>query len=69
MSRRNYKYRLCIPNTKKKHLPLRGNKKEKWKMSWIVTYGGWIIYEGDDEKKAYEEYRACGPYGKIKEVD
>lgn len=38
-------------------------------MSWIVTYGGWIIYEGDDEKKAYEEYRACGPYGKIKEVE
>lgn len=33
-------------------------------MTWVVTYGGWIIYEGDDEKKAMEEYRACGPTGR-----
>lgn len=38
-------------------------------MSWIVTYGGWTIYEGDDEEEANEAYRACGPYGKIKEVE
>ena len=37
-------------------------------MSWIVRYGGWTVYEGDDEQKAYEEYRACGPYGTIREV-
>ena len=37
-------------------------------MSWIVRYGGWTIYEGDDEEKAMEEYRACGPYGTIFEV-
>ena len=29
---------------------------------WIVRYGGWTIWEGDDEEKANEEYRACGPY-------
>ena len=37
-------------------------------MTWIVRYGGWIIYEGDDEERANEEYRACGPYGTIREV-
>ena len=37
-------------------------------MTWIVRYGGWIIYEGDDEQKANEEYRTCGPYGTIQEV-
>ena len=26
------------------------------------------IWEGDDEEKANEEYRACGPYGTICEV-
>ena len=35
---------------------------------WIVRYGGWTIWEGDDEEKAMEEYRACGPYGTICEV-
>ena len=35
---------------------------------WIVRYGGWTIWEGDDEEKANEEYRACGPYGTICEV-
>ena len=34
---------------------------------WIVRYGGWTIWEGDEEK-AMEEYRACGPYGTIFEV-
>ena len=41
--------------------------KEGMKM-WIVRYGGWTIWEGDDEEKANEEYRACGPYGTICEV-
>ena len=36
-------------------------------MTWIVRYG-WTIWEGDDEEKANEEYRACGPYGTIHEV-
>ena len=36
---------------------------------WIVRYGGWTIWEGDDEEKANEEYRACGPYGTIREVE
>ena len=35
---------------------------------WVVKYGGWIIWEGDDEERANEEYRACGPYGTIYEV-
>ena len=39
------------------------------KMSYIVRYAGWIVYEGNDADKAFEEYRACGPYGTIHEVD
>lgn len=38
-------------------------------MSYIVRYAGWIVYEGNDADKAFEEYRACGPYGTIHEVD
>ena len=34
-----------------------------------VKSGGWIIYEGDDEERANEEYSACGPYGTICEVE
>lgn len=41
--------------------------KEGMKM-WIVRYGGWTIWEGDDEERANEEYRVCGPYGTICEV-
>ena len=38
-------------------------------MSDIVRRAGWIVYEGNDADKAYDEYRACGPYGTIHEVD
>ena len=38
-------------------------------MNYIVRYAGWIVYEGTDADKAFEEYRACGPYGTIHEVE
>lgn len=38
-------------------------------MSYIVRYAGWIVYEGRDADRAFKEYRACGPYGTIHEVD
>ena len=39
------------------------NRAKEGMNMFVVKYGGWIIYEGDDE-----EYRACGPYGTICEV-
>ena len=44
------------------------NRAKEGMNMWIVRYGGWTVYEGDDEEKAMEEYRACGPYGTIREV-
>ena len=38
-------------------------------MSRIARYAGGIVYEGNDADKAFEEYRACGPYGTIHEVE
>lgn len=38
-------------------------------MRYTVRYGGFVIYEGDDAEKAYEEYRECGPYGQIFETE
>lgn len=38
-------------------------------MKYIVTFGGFVIYEGADPDTAYDTYRAAGPYGKIWEVD
>ena len=52
----------CVAGTRP--IPRKGRNE----MSWIVRYGGWTVYEGDDEEKANEEYRACGPYGTIREV-
>lgn len=35
---------------------------------WQVRYGGFIIWEGEDEQEANEQYLSCGPYGTIWEV-
>lgn len=44
------------------------NRTKEGMNMFVVKYGGWIIYEGDDEERANEEYRACEPYGTICEV-
>lgn len=36
---------------------------------WRVTFGGFTIWEGDDEDEAHEVYIGCGPYGNIMEVE
>lgn len=44
---------------------MEGSKSKRW----TVTYGGFEIYEGDDEEKAYDAYVDCGPYGRIWESE
>ena len=35
----------------------------RWK--YIVTYGQFDYWEGEDEDEAHRQYLACGPYGNI----
>lgn len=37
------------------------------KKTWVVTYGGYVIYDGEDAEVAYEKYLIGGPYSKIYE--
>ena len=67
--REGYLYERCHCVIATNVLQGRGLNRAKEGMNmWIVRYGGWTIWEGDDEEKAMEEYRACGPYGTIREV-
>ena len=44
------------------------NRAKEGMNMWVVRYGGWTIWEGDDEERANEDYGTCGPYGTICEV-
>ena len=34
-------------------------------MKYVVRFGGFIIYEGDDVDEADEILQGCGPYGTL----
>lgn len=34
-------------------------------MKYVVKFGGFIIYEGDDVDEADEILQSCGPYGTL----
>lgn len=38
-------------------------------MRYIVTYGGFTLYEGTDMELAYDIYTKNGPYTRIFEVE
>lgn len=46
-----------------------GLKTEVSSKIWLVTFGGFEIYDGPDEEKAYAAYIKAGPYGRIWEID
>ena len=34
-------------------------------MKYIVRFGGFVLWEGDDADEADEILRGCGPYGTL----
>ena len=38
-------------------------------MKYIVRFGGFILWEGNDVDEADEILQSCGPYGTLEEED
>ena len=38
-------------------------------MTYVVRFGGFILWEGDDVDEADEILQSCGPYGTLEEVE
>ena len=41
------------------------SNKDRIDMKYIVRFGGFILWEGDDVDEADEILRGCGPYGTL----
>ena len=56
----------CVNRRTTKHLRAFGPIKiGQDKMKFIVRFGGFILWEGDDVDEADEILQGCGPYGTL----